>query len=389
MLIAPSPQSGRWLTRIVVAAFLTLLVSVSASLVSLPASAQTPGIKMAAPAGTQWEVLAGYNTVTHEGVDPYALDLWRIDDETGGTPLLAPFSGEVGYTSDDCLSILNAEVDLLICHVFPDPSLDRRDFVAEGQQIGIVAPDGEAANNGIAHLHLQLNARDDAPGSTGDSMPFAGAYAIEGVELPAITDSNGYAGHRFTSTNAATQGTPGSSGGPSVTAPGDRTIGPGEVVTLTAQSSGVANVFWVQQSGPPVQTNVSAGTTVTFVAPSESTSLSFQVIGNANGTLVTDEVHLTVELPPAEPAEESQAASILGGQVFLGGISAVVFSGGTTEDLIDAIACPLPTLAMWASAPNGNLVQYTVDRPAFVNASWAGLFPDGIPGPVALLLRCE
>jgi len=44
---------------------------------------------------------------------------------------------------------------------------------------------------------------------------------------------------------------------------------------------------------------------------------------------------------------------------------------------------------MWASAPNGNLVQYTVDRPAFVNASWAALFPDGISGPVALLLRCE
>ena|GEM_PF-2682091 len=384
MPIAPSPQSGCWPTRIVVAASLALVVSLALSVVlSQPASAQTTGIKMAAPAGTQWEVLAGYNTATHEGVDPYALDLWRTDDETGGTPLLAPFSGEVGYTSDDCLSILNAEVDLLICHVFPDPNLDRGDFVAQGQQIGTIAADGAANNNGVAHIHLQLNARDDAPGSTGASMPFAGAYAIEGVEFAATTDFNGHAGRGFTSTNAST------SSGPSVVAPPDRTVAPGEVVTLTAQSSGVASVFWVQQSGPSVQTDVSEGMTVTFTAPDAPGPLSFQVIGNVNGTLVTDEVQITVQLPPAEPGQESQAASILGGQVFLGGISAVVFSGGTTEELIETIACPLPTLAMWASAPNGNLVQYTVDRPAFVNASWAALFPDGILGPVALLLRCE
>lgn len=385
MLTALSPHPGRWLTRIVVAASLALVVSLSVSLLlSQPASAQTTGIKMSAPAGTQWEVLAGYNTATHEGVDPYALDLWRTDGETGGTPLLAPFSGEVGYTSDDCLSILNADVDLLICHVFPDPSLDRGDFVAEGQQIGIIAPDGDANNNGVAHIHLQLNVRDDAPGSTGESLPFAGAYAIEGVEFGITTDSNGHAGRGFTSTNAAT------SGSPSVIAPPDRTVAPGEVVTLTAQASGVASVFWVQQSGPSVQTDVSEGTTVTFTAPTVPGSVSFQVIGSVNGSLVTDEVQISVELSPAEPAEEeSQAASILGGQVFLGGISAVVFSGGTTEELIATIACPLPTLAMWASAPNGNLVQYTVDRPAFVNASWAALFPEGIPGPVALLLRCE
>ncbi len=265
------------------------------------ASAQTVGMKFPAPAGTQWEVLAGYNTATHEGVDPYALDVWRTDGETGGTPLLAPFSGTLGYVSDTCVAVLTSEVDLLMCHVFVDAGLERGNQVVEGQRLGIVAPDGEGENAGIAHIHLQLNVRDDAPGSTGASLPFSGAHAIEGIDLPATTTFNGYAGQEFTSTNAQVAGSP------SVFTP----------------------------------------------APPE----------------------------PAPP-------SILAGEVFVGGVSLVVYSGGSTADLMSEIACPLPELGIWASAPNGNLVQYTVGRPAFVNAGWTALFPGGLPGVTPLLVKC-
>ena len=369
------------------AAFLFAIMLLAAA--SQPAAAQVAGLKAPAPAGTQWEVLAGYNTATHEGIDPYALDLWRKDAETGGTPVLAPMSGTIGYTSDTCLSIRTSDVNLLMCHVFVDPGLNRGDPVAVGQRVATVAPDGQAQNNGIAHIHFQLNARSDAPGSTGDPIPFTGQYAIEGVNFEATTEYNAHYLRGFVSTNAEVAGVVAAA--PTVDAGPDRTVQPGEVVTLTGTSSGIANLFWVQESGPAVVTNINQGASLSFVAPSDpGAAVKFQLIGNANGTLVTDDVHITVQLPAAEPAgQRQQVASIISGQVFPGGISMVVFSGGTTEELIEAIGCPLPTLAMWASTSSGSLVQYTVGRPAFVNAAWTSMFTNGLPELTPLLLKCE
>jgi len=344
-------------------------------------SAQMVGMKFPAPAGTQWEVLAGYNTATHEGVDPYALDLWRTDAETGGTPLLAPFSGTLGYTSDTCVSIRTAEVNLLMCHVFVDPGLDRGDQVVEGQRLGTVAPDGQAENAGIAHIHLQLNTRTDGPGSTGAPLAFAGAYAIEGVDLPAVSTFNGHAGADFTSTNQQV------SGAPSVDAGPNRTVAPGADVTLTAQATGVSDVFWIQQSGVPVVSNVATGTTFSFVAPTEVGTLTFSVFANVNGTLIQDDTQVIVQSSPLPP-EPAASPSLLAGEVFTGGVSLVVYSGGSTEDLVAAIACPLSELGIWASAPSGSLVQYTLGRPAFVNASWTALFPSGLPEVTPLLVKC-
>lgn len=372
--------------RLLAVLFLALGMALGASLLQpAPAEAQVSGIKFPAPVGTRWEVLAGYNTVTHEGVDPYALDLWRVDGSTGGTALLAPISGEIGYSSDTCISIRTNEINLMMCHVFADSSLRRGDPVTVGQRIGTVAPDGQAANNGVAHIHFQLNARNDGPGSSGTSLPFAGSYAIEGVDLPAITTSNGYAGRAFVSSNVLGASVP-----PSVNAGPDRTVAPGEVVTLSAQAYGVTDVFWIQESGPSIATPVVQGSVMTFVAPTEPGAyLSFQVIGNLNGSLLTDSIGITVQAPPAEPAPVTPSATIVSGTVFHGGVSIIVFSGGTTEELVSAIGCPLPTLAMWASSPTGTLVQYTVGRPAFVNASWTGLFPAGLPELTPLLVKCS
>lgn len=368
------------------AAALTLAISflVFHASSATTASAQTAGIKFPAPQGTVWEVLAGYNTATHEGEDPYALDVWRTDGPTGGTALLAPMDGTIGYMSSSCVSLQTPEVTLLMCHVFPSSGLTRGDAVVAGQPLGVVAPDGQAGNNGVAHIHLQLNYRRDHTWNDGDPIPFAGPWAIEGVEFAETTESNGHAGVRMTSTNAQ-----GAAPVASLDAGADRTVAPGEVVTLTAEGSGAFSVFWVQESGPPVVTQVSAGTSVSFVAPNEPGAvLRFQAIVNRNGSLLTDSVEVTVN-GQAAPQQQQQAPSIAAGEVFHGGISIVVFSGGGTEALITALACPLPNLAMWASAPDGTLVQYTMNRPAFVNASWTALFPEGLPAMTPLLVRCD
>ncbi len=375
MVSAPTVS---WRARLVVASFLVVSLAL---VLSGGASAQVAGIKMAAPAGTQWEVLAGYNTATHEGVDPYALDMWRVDAETGGTPVLAPFSGTLGYTSDTCVSVRNSDVNLLMCHLFVDPGLDRGDPVAAGQRLGTVAPDGQAENAGIAHIHMQLNVRNGDFGSSGAPLPFAGAYAIEGVNFQAVTTANGHAGRRVTSTNAQVSGAPAVDAGP------NRTVEPGASVTLTAQVTGASDVFWAQQSGTSVLSNVVAGSTFSFVAPSEPGTLSFAVFANASGTLLTDEVQVTVLAGPLVPPQVA-TPSIVGGQVFPGGISLVVYSGGSTDELIEAIACPLPELGIWASSADGRLVSYAFGRPAFVNAGWAALFPGGVPELTPLMLKC-
>ncbi|MGE3962178.1 MAG: hypothetical protein AB7F65_10915 [Dehalococcoidia bacterium] len=378
-------SAPRWLRAPQRIAAASLIVIMVVLVYAQPAGAQVAGLKAPGPAGSHWEVLAGYNTATHEGVDPYALDLWRRDAETGGTPVLAPMSGTIGYTSDTCVSVRTSELNLLLCHVFIEPGLDRGDPVAVGQKIATVAPDGQAENNGIAHIHLQLNRRTDGPGSTGESLPFSGAYAIEGVNLEPTTEFNAHYQRGFVSTNAEV-----AASGPAVDAGADRQVQPGEMVTLTGSASGVTELFWVQESGPPVIANINQGGTYSFVAPSEPGAVvKFQLIGNADGTLVTDAVTISVQASAPPAGQQQQVATIVGGQVFPGGISMVVFSGGTTDQLIQAVACPRPTLAMWASAPNGNLVQYTVGRPAFVNAAWTSLFPNGLPELTPLLLRCE
>lgn len=367
-----------WRVRLVVASFFAVSLWL---LLSPTGSAQVAGIKMAAPAGTQWEVLAGYNTATHEGVDPYALDVWRVDAETGGTPVLAPFSGTVGYTSDTCVSVRNSDVNLLMCHVFAEPGLDRGDPVTVGQRLGTVAPDGQAENAGIAHIHMQLNVRDGSFGSSGASLPFSGAYAIEGVNFEATTTFNGHAGRRVTSTNAQV------SGAPAIDAGANRTVQAGSSVTLTAQVTGATDVFWAQQSGTSVLSNVATGSTLSFVSPSEPGTLVFAVFANAGGTLLTDQVEVTVVSAPPDPPEPA-TPSIVGGQVFPGGISLVVYSGGSTDELVEAIACPFSELGIWASSSDGRLVSFALGRPAFTNAGWNALFPAGLPELTPLLLKC-
>ena len=70
---------SRRFTLPLAAALFVLLISAVAPFVSREAEAAPLGMKFPAMAGTQWRSAAGYNTATHLGVDPYALDLDRAD----------------------------------------------------------------------------------------------------------------------------------------------------------------------------------------------------------------------------------------------------------------------------------------------------------------------
>ena len=194
----------RWLGWPVPAAVLALLVLAAAlGLVSTPAPvhAQSGGFPLPAPAGSVWSVVAGYNTGSHFGDDPHALDLVRDDAPAAGTPVLAPITGTITYVSSDCLTINNGDgMAVLLCHLFPDPALFRGFPVQTGNALGAVAPDFFAGNGGLAHLHLSVH-RTLGAGQIRDTVPLVGEWALEGVDLLWTGAYNAHAGTRFVSSN--------------------------------------------------------------------------------------------------------------------------------------------------------------------------------------------
>ncbi len=166
-----------------------------------PGRADHPRFFLPAPAGTGWSIVSGYNTPNHTGSDPYAIDLVRVDAPTAGTPVLAPVAGTVTWVSDSCVTLGDSHgMAVLICHLYPSAGLQAGGEVIVGQRIGEVAPAGLAGNNGLAHLHLAVHHTWGA-GELQATVPFSGAYALEGRELPPTDASNAYAGETFLSTN--------------------------------------------------------------------------------------------------------------------------------------------------------------------------------------------
>lgn len=343
------------------------------------AEAAATGLPIPAPAGTQWRVIAGYNTATHQTVDPYALDLARTDAETAGTPLLSPILGTVGYVSDTCVSVRDDRVNILMCHVFADAGLERGQTVRPGQRLAVVAPDGEAENNGISHVHYQLNVRTSGRGgSNGDPLPFAGEFALEGRSLPAIADANGYYLERFTSTNDASLALTNVEAGASLT------VDPGQPVTLTASSSNAGEFSWEQYEGATVELQ-RAGAALTFVAPQESAVLRFRVTANGPLGVAIDTVRVTVRSVALGVDARGQ---IVAGSIPDRGIGLVVFGGGSGEELLAASGCTQPSAAFFATVA-GRLVGYIpAAQVALVNAEWNALFPDGLAPNTPLIGRC-
>ena len=365
-----------------------LLVALALTLVPAlvrPAAAAEPAfLSFPSTEGSAWAVLAGYNTATHSAADandPYALDLWRTDAGTGGSALLAPISGTVRYVSDRCISIRDAQVTVMMCHVFATQSL-RGATVTRGQMLGTVAPDGQAANNGTAHIHLALTANSGGP------LPFTGAYAIEGTAMPAITTSNGYANTAFVSTNRARA---------SVDAGADLTVRPGAPVTLTPIRNGATGASvaygWTQVSGTTVALTPS-GNSTTFVAPTRTGTLEFRVaVADGSPELITDTVIVRVattvaSTPVATPlaAPTGSAGRFSATPVFSpGGQALAIYVGGTVAQL-EAAARTSNATGIWVQDASGGYQLLVVNGPAFLRDAFAARFASGFAGVVAVTL---
>ena len=186
------------------AALAAALMTCAISLTGTPASADS-GVPIPAPAGTKWQIVAGYNTASHSDADagdPHAIDIVRIPrEETAFTPVLSPVNGTVRWLDWDCLMITDAAgYEHLLCHVSPLSHLQRGSRVSVGEEVAVVCREFECNNYGLAHIHYAIH-HSRGGGYLGRTIPFTGSYAIEGRELPWRDEPNLHSGLEFTSTN--------------------------------------------------------------------------------------------------------------------------------------------------------------------------------------------
>lgn len=364
---APSPRSLWWVAILVALAVLASGPRVEAA---------TP-LFMPAAAGTQWQIASGYNTVTHSVAnanDSYAIDIVRTDAPTDGTAVLAPFDGTVRFTSASCLSITDAaSTTALLCHLFPVANLRGR-AVVRGQLVGVVAPAGQASNNGLAHIHMALSTAARAP------LPFDGAYVLDGTALPATATPNAYGGVAFTSTNAPAL---------SVDVGPDLQVRPGAAVTLTARVSTTTGITyaWRQTAGPIVSL-AKNGAIASFTAPgTNGVTLAFEVVAvsalaQTAGDTVSVRTSLSAPAPPAPGATGAFVATpVFGAQR----VAVVVYAGGSVDQL-EAAARAASASGAWVQDASGAYQLLVVDGPAFLNATFRARFASGFATAIALTL---
>jgi hypothetical protein len=351
---------------------------VIAALTASPASAAETMLSFPAPAGTRWAVLAGYNTVTHstaDGGDVYAIDLHRTDAPTANTPVLAPISGTVRFVSSSCATIRDAAgTSVLMCHILVPQSL-RNQTVVRGQRLGVVAPPGEAGNNGASHIHMAL--------TLNGPQPFVGLYTLEGVALPATTTPNAYADTSFLSTNREVA---------SVDAGADVSVRPGTAVTLSAQATNPSGAglsyAWSQVSGTAVAI-ASNGPTATFTAPTRTGTLQFRVaVTDGTPDVVMDTVSVTVSnsSPTPTPVAVVQTGRFASTPVFTGtGQALAVFRSGTVAQL-EAAARGAGASGVWVQDSAGRYQLLILDGATFIRDSFVAQFPAGFPGDLAVTL---
>lgn len=186
----------------VLAAILTLAVIASAlGSGSTPVHAQAGVLPLPADQGSVWSIVAGYNTGSHFGNDPHAIDIVREDAETTGSTVRAPISGTISFVSTECLTINHGDgLAVLLCHIFPNSGLQRGVSVRVGDALGTVAPAFFASNGGLPHIHLAVH-HTAGSGLIQGTIPLTGGWALEGIDLPWTGEFNAHAGTRFVSSN--------------------------------------------------------------------------------------------------------------------------------------------------------------------------------------------
>jgi hypothetical protein len=378
---------------VLTAAFVALIAALTIGLIAGHAPAEAAsGLYFPAPAGTHWAVASGYNTATHslaDGGDPYALDIVRTDGPTAGTPLLAPIDGTITFVESSgsrCIGIRDAARDtVMMCHLNPDSNLSRGTKVTRGMHLATVAKAGDAANNGLSHIHFAVSSSSTSGYGMGTTVPFIGAYAIEGVALPATTEPNAYAGVAFTSTNAVNHA-------PVVNAGADQQVRPGATVTLSAQGTdpdgNALTYVWSQSQGPTVALQAT-GATATFTAPDQDgVTLRFVASAIDPGALFGyDAVDVTVSATAPEPSTVTSGVLLSGSLPANGGFGLLLFSGGTSDQLVAAAGCPAASVRFWV-VTDGRFVPYFPAAASFVNAEWNALFAAGLPERTIVIGAC-
>lgn len=92
----------------------------------------------------------------------------------------------------------------------------------------------------------------------------------------------------------------------------------------------------------------------------------------------------------AAPGASGSTPRVNGSIPAAGGIGLVVFSGGTSAQLVTASGCPAASAAFWADDGAGGFVTYIPGAAvAVVNAGWDAKFPNGVPANTALIGRCR
>ena len=159
--------------------------------------------------GQTARVIQGYSGGTHQGRSRFAVDLVLAGGGTSGAQVLAPIGGSVAWaqapgSGSGCMAVAAADgsFSVVLCHVLFDHVYRSRESIALGQSLGTVGPPGTVANNGTAHVHLELHR-----GRQGnDPVPFAGpnGLPLEGADLP---PTGSVAGRSLVSSNGS--GNPG------------------------------------------------------------------------------------------------------------------------------------------------------------------------------------
>lgn len=178
------------------------------------AEAISAPLKLPVPAGPAWVIGQGYNTRqtdggSHWNCDPktlkdqptqttpcrahyqyqYALDLARADGNTSYQPVLAPANGVIRWID---LSTGGMSIDLedgyafAFFHAELEPGLTAGMRITTGQRLGVVSPPGLGGNGGWPHLHINLWRTNDGGNWDRQPVPFTGAYAIDGYDLPSL-----------------------------------------------------------------------------------------------------------------------------------------------------------------------------------------------------------
>jgi hypothetical protein len=188
------------------------LLPVLAAQASLAHAAVT-SVPLPFDAGLSARVVQGYNGGTHTGASKYGLDLVLTNGETSGAPVLAPFDGSIPWAfapgeKTGCIEVLatDGRFGAMLCHVMLDRPFNRGEKVARGQQLGTVGAAGMVGNNGLPHVHMELN----TGGRSSNIVPFSvadGGLPLDGWDLPASGASNDHAlDGPIVSTNARSAG---------------------------------------------------------------------------------------------------------------------------------------------------------------------------------------